>query len=147
MPLNFFLNGDKVTLADHEVHPRMTLLDYLREKTPLSGTKLSCNQGGCGACTVTLTVVNKTTGAHDFKAVNACLRPLLSMDGQAVTTTEGIGRLVMLYHIHRTKESARCSCVPDLYFAWLSQPRRRLPPRAGSHRQVQRLAGATDDSP
>ena len=35
--LTFFLNGDNIELMAHEIHPRMTLLDYLREKTPLTG--------------------------------------------------------------------------------------------------------------
>ena len=65
---------------------------------PLGGTKLSCNQGGCGACTCTMTTVNTATGAAEYKAFNACLRPLLAMDGMAVTTTEGIGNRDDGYH-------------------------------------------------
>ena len=87
----FFLNGEKVQLLPHEVHPRMTLLDYLREKTSYKGTKASCTQGGCGACNVMLSTWNGDKAGYDYKSINACLRPLLTLDGASVTTTEGIG--------------------------------------------------------
>eukprot|EP01046_Picozoa_sp_COSAG06_P024206 COSAG06_NODE_1960_length_7977_cov_3.230515_3_plen_1389_part_00 len=63
-----------------------------------TGTKTSCQQGGCGACTVMLSSVNQATGAVENKAVNACLRPLLSCDGQQITTSEGIGSTQGEYH-------------------------------------------------
>jgi xanthine dehydrogenase small subunit len=92
MPLTFFVNGRREVLQDHEVNPRMTLLEFLREKAHgLTGTKASCTQGGCGACTVLLSSRNEATGEVEHKSCNACLRPLLSMEGQQVITTEGIG--------------------------------------------------------
>jgi xanthine dehydrogenase/oxidase len=57
----------------------MTLAEYLREHTRLTGTKLSCAQGGCGACNVMLTTFKD--GKPQFASVNACLRPILSLDG------------------------------------------------------------------
>ena len=70
----------------------------LREKAiGLTGTKISCGQGGCGACTVMLSQKN-ASGEIDHCSVNACLRPLLSMAGQMVTTTEGIGNDVDGFH-------------------------------------------------
>eukprot|EP01043_Picozoa_sp_COSAG02_P019167 COSAG02_NODE_916_length_15971_cov_12.781061_1_plen_324_part_00 len=63
-----------------------------------TGTKTSCQQGGCGACTVMLSSLNHATGAVESKAVNACLRPLLSCDGQDITTSEGIGSRQTGYH-------------------------------------------------
>eukprot|EP01045_Picozoa_sp_COSAG04_P005130 COSAG04_NODE_233_length_19175_cov_5.793196_3_plen_481_part_00 len=97
--LTFWVNGEKTVLQPHEIHPRMTLVEYLREKAVgLTGTKLSCGQGGCGACTVMLSKYNPGTEAVDNLAVNACLRPLLSMEGMAVTTTEGIGNSVDGFH-------------------------------------------------
>jgi xanthine dehydrogenase iron-sulfur cluster and FAD-binding subunit A len=87
--ITFFLNGEKVVLAADKVHPRMTLSEYLREHTRLTGTKLSCSQGGCGACNVMLTTFKG--GTPSFSSVNACLRPIVSLDGCGVTTTEGIG--------------------------------------------------------
>ena len=87
----FYVNGVQVSALPHEVHPRMTLLEFLRENLKLTGTKLSCNQGGCGACTVTLTSWEESAGKWEHRAINACLRPVLSCDGMAITTSEGIG--------------------------------------------------------
>jgi xanthine dehydrogenase/oxidase len=86
-----FVNGVQVVVAPHELHPRMTLLEFLRENRKLSGAKLSCAQGGCGACTVMLTSWDKSCGEWQHRAVNACLRPVLACDGMAILTTEGIG--------------------------------------------------------
>jgi xanthine dehydrogenase iron-sulfur cluster and FAD-binding subunit A len=51
--------------------------------------QLSCTQGGCGACNVMMTTFSG--GKPSFSSVNACIRPILSCDGAAITTTEGIG--------------------------------------------------------
>ncbi len=55
----------------------------------LTGTKLGCGEGGCGACTVMVSWLQEGMVIH--AAVNACLAPLPSVDGMAVTTVEGIG--------------------------------------------------------
>ncbi|KAG8462578.1 hypothetical protein KFE25_010403 [Diacronema lutheri] len=65
----------------------MTLGDYLREHEQLTGTKLSCREGGCGACTVLL----RLPGESAAMPANACLRLLVACDGCDVTTVEGIG--------------------------------------------------------
>lgn len=89
--LVLYVNGVQVTVPPHALHPRMTLLEFLREQMGLTGAKLSCNQGGCGACTVMLTSWDATSSAWEHRAVNGCLRPVLSCHGMSVTTTEGIG--------------------------------------------------------
>lgn len=86
--LIFWLNGVKVSLSNPD--PAVMLTDYLRE-VGLTGTKVGCGQGGCGACTVMLSHKNPTDGTPVHRPVNACLRPLCSLDGMLVTTTEGIG--------------------------------------------------------
>lgn len=72
------VNGD-----DHEfvVSPRETLLDAIRDRVGLTGTKEGCATGTCGVCTV-----NNARG----EAVLACLTPALEWDGEAVTTVEGL---------------------------------------------------------
>ena len=90
--LTFQLNGKTVHIDDPD--PRMTLLDYLRGVAGLTGTKGSCRQGGCGACTV----VMKTGATGPALAINACLRPLCSLDGRQIVTTEGIGNARDGYH-------------------------------------------------
>lgn len=88
--LNFWLNGAEVVLT--QVDPAQMLISYLREQG-LTGTKLGCGQGGCGACTVILSRYNPSVSAIEHLAINACLRPLVSIHGMAVTTIEGVGSM------------------------------------------------------
>lgn len=86
--LVFWLNGQRVAIANPD--PALLLTDYLHG-IGLTGTKVGCGQGGCGACTVMLSHHDAASGAPVHRAVNACLRPLCAVDGMVVTTTEGIG--------------------------------------------------------
>jgi xanthine dehydrogenase YagT iron-sulfur-binding subunit len=72
------LNGvlRDVTIDD----PRVTLLDLLRERLDLTGTKKGCDRGQCGACTVLI----------DGRRINACLVLALSCEGTTVMTIEGL---------------------------------------------------------
>ena len=60
--------------------PRTTLLDLLRERLDLTGTKKGCDRGQCGACTVIV----------DGRRINSCLALALSVDGADVRTIEGV---------------------------------------------------------
>jgi len=62
--------------------PRVTLLDLLRERLDLTGTKKGCDRGQCGACTVLV----------DGRRVNSCLALAVSHDGTNVLTIEGVSR-------------------------------------------------------
>jgi xanthine dehydrogenase YagT iron-sulfur-binding subunit len=62
--------------------PRVTLLDLLRERLHLTGTKKGCDRGQCGACTVIV----------DGRRINACLALAVSHDGASVLTIEGVAR-------------------------------------------------------
>jgi xanthine dehydrogenase/oxidase len=83
--LRFYLNGTRVVLD--EIDPEVTLLEYLRG-IGLTGTKLGCAEGGCGACTVVVSQYNPTTKKIYHASVNACLAPLVSVDGKHVITIE-----------------------------------------------------------
>jgi xanthine dehydrogenase/oxidase len=88
--LNFFINGEKHTLVDPD--PTLLLVDYLRSPSVgLTGTKFGCGEGGCAACTVVETKFDPLTGKIWERPVNSCLRPIVTLDGTAITTTEGIG--------------------------------------------------------
>ena len=71
------VNGSPRTL---NLDPRTSLLDALREHLGLTGTKKTCNQGACGACTVHV----------DGVRINSCLALAVMHDGQAITTVEGL---------------------------------------------------------
>lgn len=88
--LRFYLNGTKVVLDTAD--PEITLLEYLRG-IGLTGTKLGCAEGGCGACTVVVSQYNPTAKKTYHASVNACLAPLVSVDGKHVITVEGIGNV------------------------------------------------------
>ncbi|KAK3067006.1 hypothetical protein LTR53_016366, partial [Teratosphaeriaceae sp. CCFEE 6253] len=89
-PPAFYLNGTKVSLDTAD--PEITLLEYLRG-IGLTGTKLGCAEGGCGACTVVVSQYNPTTKKIYHASTNACLAPLVSVDGKHVITVEGIGNV------------------------------------------------------
>jgi xanthine dehydrogenase YagT iron-sulfur-binding subunit len=72
------INGEPRTVA---ADVRSTLLDLLRERLHLTGTKKGCDHGLCGACTVTV----------DNERVVSCLTLAASIDGCEVLTIEGIG--------------------------------------------------------
>ena len=88
--LRFYLNGRPVTLTD--VSPRLLLVDYLRSaEVGLTGTKIGCKQGGCGACTVLLSTYDADARRVTHRSINSCMRPLAALDGAMVTTVEGLG--------------------------------------------------------
>jgi xanthine dehydrogenase/oxidase len=90
--LTFYLDGEKITLTN--VSPKTRLIDYLHQaEVGKGGTKLSCGQGGCGACTVMVTAWDSGRKAMVHKAINACLRPVATLDGMMITTTQGIGNI------------------------------------------------------
>jgi aerobic carbon-monoxide dehydrogenase small subunit len=77
--LNFTINDDDVSL---EVGLQDRLVDVIREKLGLTGTKEGCGAGECGACTVLM----------NGKAVNSCLVPALRAEGSTILTVEGLSR-------------------------------------------------------
>lgn len=89
LQLLFYVNGQKV--VEKNVDPEMMLLPYLRKNLRLTGTKYGCGGGGCGACTVMISRYNPSTKAIRHHPVNACLTPICSLHGTAVTTVEGLG--------------------------------------------------------
>jgi xanthine dehydrogenase YagT iron-sulfur-binding subunit len=77
VPIRLTINGKKMHL---EVAPWVTLLDLLRERLDLTGTKKGCDHGQCGACTV---LVNG-------KRINSCLTLAVMQDGAEITSIEGL---------------------------------------------------------
>ncbi len=79
VPVTLNVNGTPHAL---QLEPRVTLLDALRERLGLTGSKKGCDQGQCGACTVLV----------DGRRVNGCLTLAIATEGKRVTTVEGLAR-------------------------------------------------------
>ena len=96
------------------VEPHVTALDWLRGQG-LTGAKEGCAEGECGACAV---LVARPDGAQNTRwtALNACLVPALSLDGQEVVTSEGLGTPDALHPVQRemaVRGGSQCGyCTP-----------------------------------
>jgi aerobic carbon-monoxide dehydrogenase small subunit len=104
--LKLILNGDSVEtgIGDSE-----TLLEVLRDRLGLTGTKRGCDQGACGACTVLL----------DGRPVLSCLTLAASVEGREVTTVEGLAALDGTLHpvqraFHETGAVQCGFCTPGM---------------------------------
>ena len=103
--IKFKVNGEEHQII---VEPRETLLDILRYDLHLKGTKEGCGDGNCGSCTVLLNEL----------PVNSCLVFAVEVDGQEITTIEGIsqeGKLHPLQQAFIDEGAVQCGfCVPGL---------------------------------
>ena len=111
--LRFLLNDEEIALAD--AAPDETLLDWLRLRRSLRGTKEGCAEGDCGACTVL--VGRLSGGTLVYESVNACIRFLGSLDGTHVVTVEHLsgrdGRLhPVQQHLGRLRPRKRLLRLP-----------------------------------
>jgi carbon-monoxide dehydrogenase small subunit len=103
--ISLILNGGKEYV---DVPSNMTLLQMLRKKLSLTGTKNGCEAGECGACTVLV----------DGEPVNACMMLAVEADGREVTTVEGLaddGRLSVLQQAFIDHNALQCGfCTPGM---------------------------------
>ncbi len=77
MQISMTINGKEYS---HDIEPRISLAQYLRENLNLTGTHIGCDTSGCGACTVTV----------DGAAAKACTLLAVQVDGAKITTIEGM---------------------------------------------------------
>ena len=108
----FNVNGDTVDL---ELDPRESLLDVLRERLRLYGTKKGCDHGQCGACTVHL----------DGRRVVSCLTLAVQVEGREVRTIEGVagadGTLHPLQQAFVDNDALQCGyCTPGQIMSGLA---------------------------
>ncbi len=86
--------------------PRVTLLDLLRERLHLTGTKKGCDRGQCGACTILV----------DGKRINSCLALAISHEGSDIVTIEGVARGDQLHPVQAAfiaRDGFQCGfCTP-----------------------------------
>jgi xanthine dehydrogenase YagT iron-sulfur-binding subunit len=103
MDITLNVNGAPKRLR---VEPRVSLLDALRERLALTGTKKGCDHGQCGACTVLV----------DGRRVNACLTLAVMTVGSSITTIEGLAhgdRLHPMQTAFATEDALQCGyCTP-----------------------------------
>jgi xanthine dehydrogenase small subunit len=123
--IRFILNGEDIALSD--VQPTETLLDFLRLRRRLTGTKEGCAEGDCGACTVL--VGRLVDGKLLYETVNACIRFLGSMNATHVVTVEHLAaRDSTLHPVQQAMvdyHGSQCGfCTPgfvmSLYGLWLA---------------------------
>ena len=104
--ISFLLNGSKVTVI---AEGQARLIDILRISLDHTGTKEGCGEGECGACTVLI----------NGRAVNSCLYPALEVEGQQVTTIEGLqspkNRLSVIQQAFVDQGAIQCGfCTPGM---------------------------------
>ena len=102
--MSLTVNGVKRTIELDD--PRVTLLDLLRERLHLTGTKKACDRGQCGACTIIV----------DERRINSCLALAISHDGADILTIEGVtqgGRLHPMQEAFIAHDGLQCGfCTP-----------------------------------
>jgi aerobic carbon-monoxide dehydrogenase small subunit len=129
--LSFIVNGDPVETG---IRDSETLLEVLRDKLGLTGTKRGCDQGACGACTVLL----------DGRPVLSCLTLAASVEGREVTTVEGLagpgGTLHPVQTAFHETGAVQCGfCTPGMLLA--SKALLDMNPHPSEHDIRQALSG------
>ncbi|MEV5961023.1 FAD binding domain-containing protein [Kribbella sp. NPDC051952] len=106
------VNGEDTAIGDVPVHT--TVLDWLRDRG-LTGAKEGCAEGECGACSV-LVARPGIEAQTEWTAVNACLLPIASLDGQEIVTSEGLGQPAELHPVQEemaVRGGSQCGfCTP-----------------------------------
>jgi len=104
LPIRLTVNGEPRDFMLDD--PRVTLLDLLRERLQLTGTKKGCDRGQCGACTVIV----------DGRRINSCLQLAASLDGADILTIEGIAQGDRLHPVQAAfiaRDGFQCGfCTP-----------------------------------
>ncbi len=98
MQISMKINGKEYT---HDIEPRISLAQYLREVLNLTGTHIGCDTSSCGACTLTL----------NGKAVKSCTLLAVQADGSEITTIEGMANGSEMHPIQEAfKENHGLQC-------------------------------------
>ncbi|XP_062082394.1 indole-3-acetaldehyde oxidase [Humulus lupulus] len=115
--LVFAINGERFELPT--VDPSTTLLQFLRTRTRFKSVKLSCGEGGCGACTVLLSKYDPVNDRVEDMTASSCLTLLNSISGCSITTSDGLGNSKDgLHSIHQRMggfHASQCGfCTPGM---------------------------------
>src|SRR5437870_11866887 len=111
MRVGITVNG---TSQEHDVEPRMLLVQYLREACALTGTNIGCDTSSCGACTLLV----------DGESVKSCTMLAVQADGADITTIEGLakdGVMAPMQEAFRENHALQCGfCTPGMVMAAVS---------------------------
>src|ERR687885_2238877 len=122
MAITLMVNGEARSLT---IEPQVTLLDALRERLGLTGSKKGCDRGQCGACTV----------LADGHRINSCLALAASYDGAEITTIEGLARGEELHPVQAAfikHDGFQCGyCTPGQIMSAVGLLREGCPPGMG----------------
>jgi xanthine dehydrogenase small subunit len=116
--VRFLLNGKPC--SEDSAPPTMTVLDWLRTRAHLTGTKEGCAEGDCGACSIVL--ARSVDGSLQYQAVNSCLMMLPQIDNCTVLTVEGLaaadGALHPVQQAMVDADATQCGfCTPGFVMA------------------------------
>jgi aerobic-type carbon monoxide dehydrogenase small subunit (CoxS/CutS family) len=126
--VRFVLGAQIVAVQDFD--PQLTVLDWLRARASRTGTKEGCAEGDCGACTVVLGELDDSNGGIRYRAVNACIQLLATLDGCQLITVEDLagddGSLHPVQQALVDRHASQCGfCTPGFVmslFALYHQP-------------------------
>ncbi|KAF3439511.1 hypothetical protein FNV43_RR17789 [Rhamnella rubrinervis] len=115
--LVFAVNGERFELPT--IDPSTTLLEFLRSQTRFKSAKLSCGEGGCGACVVLLSKYDPVLDKVEDFTISSCLTLLCSINKCSITTSEGLGNSKQGFHtIHQRFagfHASQCGfCTPGM---------------------------------
>jgi xanthine dehydrogenase small subunit len=118
MLIEFILNEERIRT---DVDPALPLLDFIRRKQKLTGTKIGCREGDCGACTVLRGKLLE--GKVEYRTIVSCLTPLALVQGQHIVTVEGLN----LKHPNPVQEAmaanhaSQCGfCTPGFVLSFMA---------------------------
>ncbi|MBL7716254.1 MAG: FAD binding domain-containing protein [Bdellovibrionales bacterium] len=130
-----------------------TLSDYLRYERRLTGTKVVCAEGDCGACTVLRSPVGLGSAKPRFEAINSCIALVGQMDGSALVTIEGLGTLDRMNPVQESmmkSHGSQCGyCTPGFVVAmtWMLEKGKLVDERAVKNHTTGNLCRCTGYQP
>ncbi|MGJ8590943.1 MAG: FAD binding domain-containing protein [Aquaticitalea sp.] len=111
--IQFILNNKTITTA---LPSGMTLLDFVRYEQRLTGTKIGCREGDCGACTNLVGTLNEDGSQISYQSITSCISPLGNAHGKHIVTVEGINlqeKLTAAQNAMKDNYATQCGfCTP-----------------------------------
>ncbi|AUC82488.1 FAD binding domain-containing protein [Lacinutrix sp. Bg11-31] len=114
--ITFILNNKTIKTSEHS---GTTLLDFVRYQQRLTGTKIGCREGDCGACTLLVGTLNGDT--MEYQSITSCISPLGNAHGKHIVTVEGTnlkGKLTATQEAMKANYATQCGfCTPGFVVA------------------------------